>query len=240
MARDLLPLAVLLLAGCGPEPILHGLDERQANRVLGALDEAGLPASKRRDEGSEGAWLVEVPPSEAVRARRILSERELPRPEAAGFASVLARGSLVPTPAEERARLLHAIAGELSRSVEAVDGVVEARVHIALPPDDPLRPAAPPRGAVLVKVRPGARPRVEPLAPGIQSLVAGAVAGLEPAQVAVVLAESSPPSVPAPEVAPRRPALALAGSAAALALALTAAGLRRTRVPWRWPRRARP
>src|SRR6266540_2255324 len=80
--------------------------------------------------------------------------------------------------------------GVLARSVEAIDAVVEARVHLALPPQDPLRtePAPPPRAAVLVKVRPGARARLDPLAPGIQALVAGAVAGLDAAAVAVVIA----------------------------------------------------
>jgi type III secretion protein J len=235
-----LALLLVILGGCSREPILHALDERQANQVLTALDESGLAGSKRRDEATESGWMVEVPASEAVRARRILSERELPRPEMGGFASVFSRGSIVPTPGEERARLLQALAGELSRSVEAVDGVVEARVHLALPPEDPLRagPVPPPRGAVLVKVRPGARPRVEPLSPGIRSLVAGAVAGLDPAQVAVVLAEASPapPAVPPPP--PRRGLLALAAATGALGLALLAASARGVRVPWPRVRRS--
>lgn len=232
--RPGLALLLAVLGGCSREPILHSLDERQANQVLTALDESGLSGSKRRDEATESSWMVEVPASEAVRARRILSERELPRPEMGGFASVFSRGSIVPTPAEERARLLQALAGELSRSVESVDGVVEARVHLALPPEDPLRPAAPPRGAVLVKVRPGARPRVEPLAPGIRSLVAGAVAGLDPDQVAVVLAEASPAPPAPPPPAPRRGLLALAAATGALGLALLAASTRGARL--RWPR----
>jgi type III secretion protein J len=231
---------LVAVAGCGREPILHGLDERQANQVLTALDESGLSAAKQRDEGTEAAWRVEVPGSEAARARRILSERELPRPESGGFAQAFARQSLVPTPAEERARLLQALAGELSRTVEAVDGVVEARVHLALAPDDPLRAglAPRPRGAVLVKVRPGARPRVEPLAPGIRSLVAGAVAGLDPADVAVVLAEASPAPVATPPSPPNRGLVALGAVAGALGLGLLAASARSARIPWprlRWP-----
>jgi type III secretion protein J len=236
MARLVLLLA---LAGCGGEPLLHGLDERQANQVLAALDESGLCGAKRRDPGAEGSWVVEVPAAEAARARRTLAERGLPRPESAGLAALVAGGGLVPTPAEERARLLGALAGELSRSLEAVPGVVEARVHLGLPPDDPLRAAPPPRAAVLVKVRPGGRPLVEPLAPGIQSLVAGAVAGLEPGQVAVVLAESAPPPPPAAPALPRAPLLLLAAAGAALALAALAAGLRRTAVGIPWPRLGR-
>lgn len=127
---------------------------------------------------------------------------------------------MVPTPTEERALYLHAVAGELARSVEAVDGVVTARVHLALPPVDPLRtgPAPAPRAAVLVKARPGARPRVEPLAPGIQALVAGAVAGLDPGSVSVVVTEGAAVVGP-PRARPWRPLLLAAAGAAALGAA---------------------
>jgi type III secretion protein J len=220
-------LAAFLLGGCGAEPLLHGLDERQVNQVLVALDEAGIAASRRRDDQAEGSWVVEVS-GEAARARRVLAERELPRPEVPGFAAVFGKGSLVPTPGEERARLLQALSGELGRSLEAVDGVVEARVHLAIPADDPFRggSAPVPRGSVLLKVRPGARGRVEPLAPGLRSLVAGAVAGLDPTQVAVVVAEAAPPAAP-PLAAGRGLLRTLAAGVATLGAALLIAGSRR-------------
>lgn len=236
----LAPAPLLLLAACGGEPVAHGLAERQANQVAVVLDEAGLRAAVRRDEGSEAAWRVEVPAGSAASARRLLAERALPRQEGGGFTAVLGQGGLVPTPAEERARILHALSGELARSVESIDGVVEARVHLAPAPEDPLRtgvgPAA--RAAVLVKVRAGLRPRVEPLLAGIQALVAGAVPGLEPGLVAVVLAEAEPAAPPAGDP-PRSPA-ALAGAAvtAALGLATLALALRRQPLRWPGPRRA--
>jgi type III secretion protein J len=219
-------LAGLALSACGREEILHGLEESQANQVLVALDEGGVRAAKQREEGVEGAWRVEVSRSESARAQQILAERELPRQRPPGFGEVFGKGSVVPTPIEERALYLHALSGELARSLEAIEGVLAARVHLALPPADSLRlePAPPPRAAVLVKARPGARARIEPLAPGIQSLVAGAVAGLDPAAVSVVVAEGAAP-------APHRQGdgstggrrnllLALAGAAALLGIAL--------------------
>lgn len=219
-------LAGLALAACGREEILHGLDESQANQVLVALDEGGLRAGKQREEGSEGAWRVDVSRSDSARAQQILAERELPRQRPPGFGEVFGKGSVVPTPIEERALYLHALSGELARSLEAIDGVLAARVHLALPPADSLRlePAPPPRAAVLVKARPGTRARLEPLAPGIQSLVAGAVAGLDPAAVSVVVAEGAAP-VPHHQLGSsasgrRSLLLALAGAAALLGIAL--------------------
>jgi len=231
-APKLLLLLVLALPACASDEILHGLDEQQANEVLLTLDESGVHAEKRRDDASEGAWRVEVPRVDAPHARQVLAERELPRARPPGFAEVFGKGSVVPTPSEERALYLHALSGELGRSVEAIDGVVEARVHLALPAPDPLAagPAPPPSAAVLIKVRPGARERVEPLGPGLQALVAAAVPGLEAARVSVVIAEASPALQPSPRGVStrRRPVLlSLAGAAALAGTALSALALRR-------------
>ena len=144
-----------------------------------ALDEEGVAASKTRQDGTEAAWTVTVPRGEAGKAHRVLAARQLPRARPQGLGEVFAQGGMVPTPVEERARWLHALSGELARSVEALDGVVEAHVHLGLPADDPLRPGLrpAPRAAVLVKCRPAACAPLRELEPGLRSLVAGAVGG---------------------------------------------------------------
>lgn len=233
-------VSLLLLAACGEEEILHGLEERQANQCLVALDEAGIAARKVKEDGADGGWTVTVGEENAQRAQRVLSERELPRPREPGFADVFGKGSMVPTPTEERALYLTGLAGELSRSVEAIDGVVEARVHLTIPPADPLQPDATPpaRAAVLVKCRNGAKPQVEKLVGGIQQLVAGAVEGVKAADVSVVLAEGAaapkaddflpPPSGLRPQ------SLALLGGAIAcflLAVGVLVVGLRGKKSP---------
>jgi type III secretion protein J len=219
------------LAGCADDEILHGLDERQANEVLVALDERGVAASKAREDGADERWRIEVARSDAPRAHRILAERELPRSRPPGFGEVFAKGSMVPTPTEEHALYLHALGGELARSIEAIDGVVEARVHLGLRQHDPLRPsgtAAAPRGAVLVKCRAEACDAVRALEPGIRSIVAGAVDGLEATAVSVVVAnagESTPPPV-TPRGRGSSLLVALAAVAALAAAALAAPALR--------------
>ncbi len=238
LGRLAISLALLVLAACGREEIVHGLEESQANQVLVALDEGGVHAQKRREEGNEATWRVEVAGSEALRAQRLLAERELPRPRPPGFGEIFGKGSVVPTPAEERALYLHALSGELARSVEAIDGVVEARVHLALPPADSLRPepAPAPRAAVLVKAQPGARARLDALVPGVKALVAGAVAGLDAAAVSVVVAEaaSAPRLTDAGAANGRRGVLlALAAVAALLAVALPALTLAKGRLDLR-------
>ncbi len=230
MARASLALAVLALAGCAREELLHGLDEPQANEVLVALDEGGIRADKARGDGADAGWTVSVARGDASRAHRVLADRALPRARPAGFGEVFGKGSMVPTPTEEHALYLHALGGELARSVEAIDGVVEARVHLGLPQPDPLRPGErpSPRAAVLVKCRAGSCAAIRALEGGIQSLVAGAADGLAPAAVSVVVAEAadSPPPPP-PARHPRSTLLVgLAALAAAAAAAIGVAGLR--------------
>ena len=226
---DSLVLVVLpVIAACGDEVLLHRLDEGQANQVLVALGDAGVTARKGRDEGDETAFEVTVRPSEASRARLLLSTRDLPRARSQGFSDLFGSAGLVPSPLEEHARYLHALSGELSRTVEALDGVIGARVHLALPVPDPLRPEArkTPRASVLVKCRSDARTRIEEQAEGLRRIVAGAAEGLEPAAVAIVIAESAPPPAPAPALERAVSRSWLAGSALALALVLGAGALR--------------
>jgi type III secretion protein J len=224
-----LPALLVFLSGCAGEELLHGLDERQANELLVALDEGGIAAEKRREGGADAGWLVEVRAGDAGRARRILSERELPRPRAPGFGDLFGEAAMVPTPVEEHARWLHALSGELSRSLGAIDGVVEARVHLGLPPEEPSRSMGPrlPRAAVLLKCRPLACASVRALEPGIRALVAGAAEGLAADAVALLVSEAA--ELPARAGEPRRAIPWRAGGAAllvalALAFALYGAG----------------
>jgi type III secretion protein J len=228
--------ALLLLAGCAGEEVLHGLDERQANEVLVALDQGGVAASKAREEGSEERWRVEVARGDGARAQRVLAERELPRARAPGLGEVFGKGSMVPTPTEEHALLLHALAGELARSLEAVDGVVAARVHVGLRPPDPLRPneRGAPRASVLLKCRAVACAAVRALDPGLRAMVAGAVDGLDAGQVAMVVTEAAevrPVDAPPARRGGLLVGLAALAALAAAALALPAVRARLRRVP---------
>ncbi len=193
---------VLLCAGC-EAAVQGGLSEVEANRIVVALQVERIGARKEPEAGGgqEATWQVIVPADEVGVALQVLRANNLPREEDPGFGEVFGAGSMVPTATEERARWIEAVSGELARSLEAIDGVLDARVHIALPDErefllDEERPR--PRASVLLKYE-GAKAPYDPAS--VQQLVAGAVHGLEPAQVAVV-------GVPAPASArPEAPPL---------------------------------
>lgn len=180
-------IVVVLCLGCSAA-IEHGLDEATANEVVTSLERAGIAASKSRDDGRADAFVVTVGKSDVVRSIELLHALGLPRGRGSGFAEVYKQSSLLPTPSEERAKYVEALSGEVVRTLQMVDGVVGARVHLVLPEPAVLaiddKPKATAQAAVLIKVGDGkSRPITEP---EVQKLVAGSVPGLDPAAVAVV------------------------------------------------------
>jgi type III secretion protein J len=177
-------LALLGMSGCAV-PVAAGLEEGDANRVVVALDHAGIDASKEADPGAEARFRVMVPRDDAARALVTMADEQLPRPKARGLLEAADRGQLVPSQAAEHAQLVAGLSGELERTLGTVEGVLAARVHLNLPPRDGLRDGPPPKATASVLVE--HRGTTPPLAPeSIQRLVAGGAPGLAPADVAVV------------------------------------------------------
>jgi type III secretion protein J len=193
--------AMAFLVACSV-PVAGGLDDPEANRVMVALDRASVDATKEVDPGAEGKWRVSVARDDVPRALSVMRDEELPRPEPPGVLDAVGKGSLVPSEAAEHAQLVAGIAGDLERSLERVDGVLSARVHLNVPAASPLRDlrdlrdTAPPHGSasVLLEHR-GSTPPLS--ADSVQRLVAGGVAGLLPTDVAVVMVSRPAPPSPA-------------------------------------------
>ena len=207
--RALLLGALAALAACSAR-VQHGLDERQANELQTVLMERGFRATKVVEDGRPPTWAVEVAPADAADAVRVLAELGLPRARPAGVRELLKPG-LVPDPLEQHVLLLEAQSGELARTLEAVDGVVSARVHLVRP--QPTRAGVPPgptKAAVYLRVRPAAAPHLEAMRDELRARVGGSVEGLEPSAVTLVLSEvvsTVPPRAPAPDRSGWAPAL---------------------------------
>jgi type III secretion protein J len=211
----LLALPGLLLAGPGcSSRVQHGLDERQANEIQTVLMERGFRARKVVEDGRPPTWAVEVEPSDAADAVRVLAELGLPRARPAGIRELVKPG-LVPDPLEQHVLLLEAQSGELARTLEAVDGVLSARVHLVRPaPTRTGVPGAPTKAAVYLRARPATAPRLRTMGEELRALVAGSVEGLEPAAVTLVVSEvvsAVPPRAPVPVHSGWAPALLGAG-----------------------------
>jgi type III secretion protein J len=221
-------LALLLtVVGACSTNILHGIDERAANDAARALERAGIGAEKVGEEGAAAGaaarFTLRVARADGARALDLLRALGLPREPRHGFSETYGQPSLIPTASEERARYVDALAGEIERTLETVDGVVSARVHLVLEEADPLavdaKPRAPARAAVLLATRPGHTPIARE---DVQRLVAGSVSGLDAAAVAVVVTAAPAASEDEPALAAVGPLRVTPGSRALLVGALAA------------------
>jgi type III secretory pathway lipoprotein EscJ len=171
MSRHLLNALLVVLSvlagGCtdGLPELVRVPDQGAAISILVELSDAGIdggivePIEDRRSTSS----VIRIPEARLAAARKLLRTLELPRPESSGFDELLGASSLIPTATEERARLMHALAGEIEQTIELIDGVVAARVHLVLPNEERL--TAPgeskqPSAVVLVKYREDSPPKL--------------------------------------------------------------------------------
>ena len=183
--------AAILLVGCDKEATLHsGLPERQANLVMAALLDAGIDCHK--SPGDEGTWNVSVVESRFADAVNLLEEKGLPRRNFNGVAEVFKKTGMISSPTEERIRFMDALAQDLSRTISGIDGVVDARVHVVLPENDPFaRNTLPSSAAVAIRSRWDSD--VTDLVPSIKGLVKNAIEGLAFEKIMVTVFRDSPP-----------------------------------------------
>jgi type III secretion protein J len=182
---------LLLTAGCSKLHLQGGLSEQDAQEIVVVLKENGLDAVLEREageskEGPKFAVKVKGGDQNLVLAWRVLRENGLPREKEKGLADVFAGGGMIPTAAEEKARLLVGLAGEISRTLRSLEGVADARVHVVLPENSPLLERSqwkPTTASVLLKHTTPQPPLTEAQ---VKALVAKGVEGLENDQVAVV------------------------------------------------------
>ena len=127
---------------------------------------------------------VEVAAGNTAAARILLAGQGLPK--SARSIDPVGDMPLGLSRAVESARLQSAAAIELAASIEAIDGVKHATVHVAVPePSVFVRDKAPPTASVFVTLAPG-RVLGEPQVRAIVWLVSSSVAGLSPDRVSVV------------------------------------------------------
>lgn len=188
--RVVLVASGLILTGCLRSELQTGLSEQESQDIIVLLKQNGIEAQRALvAKGKETpSWTVNVLGGNhnLVLAWRILQENGLPRQKVKGFDEVFSAGGLIPTASEEKAKMLVGLTGEITRTLNTVSGVVDARVHVVLPDNNPLMDRtqwSQPTASVLIKHR-GKEPPLQEAE--VKSLVAKSVQGLNPDQVAVV------------------------------------------------------
>lgn len=184
-------LLSLCVTGCDEETTLHSqLEERQANLVMAALMDAGISCHKTA--GEENTWNVMIPASRFADAVNLLEKQGLPRRAYQGVSETFKKSGMISSPTEERIRFMDALAQDLSRTIADIDGVVDARVHVVLPENDPFsKNTLPSSAAVAIRARWDAD--LTDLIPSIKNLVKNAIEGLQYEKISVTIFKDQPP-----------------------------------------------
>ena len=180
--------AALLLAGfmvfrwaSAPSytPLFSNLAPADASAIIDELDSSGTPY-----ELSNGGATILVPQKRVYESRIALSGAGLPSSTDTGY-SLLDNQSLSTSQFKEQTDFKRAMEGELSKTIEAIDGVDTAVIHLALPAKQVFSDQQDPTTAsVLVKTRPGTTMQPEQVR-AIVNLISASIDGLEPGKVTV-------------------------------------------------------
>ena len=190
--------ALLLVSGCR-EDLYSGLSEADANELTAVLLERNIAAHK--EAAGKNGFTVTVPEEDFVNAITIAKDHALPRNQFASLGSIFSGQSMISSQVEERSRLSYAISQELSATLERIDGVLDARVHVVLSEFDQMsgqtiKPSA------SVFVRHTHDSPVSTMLVGIKETVARAVPGLDISAVSV-MTEAYTPNVALPPARPQ-------------------------------------
>jgi len=180
---------VLMLAGIGTaalylnrpafETLYVGLERDDINRMGMTLSEAGIGFDV---DASGTSILVEA--GQTSRARMILAEKGLPASAGAGYELFDNLGSLGLTSFMQEVTRVRVLEGEIARSIQSINGVKAARVHIVMPDRTGFRDRdRKPTASILIRANGS---EVAEKAYAIRHLVAAAVPGLASDDVTVM------------------------------------------------------
>jgi len=130
----LLTAAVLLagLAGCREE-IVHNLSEYETNKLLSNLHQQGVQGYKVAQ--ADGRWAIAVRTSDSIQAIQAIDQGRLLRQSASADDR---KSNLISSRSDQRFQYERALSHEIEHTLNSIEGVLESRVHLNLPPLDPL------------------------------------------------------------------------------------------------------
>jgi len=166
--------------------LLSGLTPADAQSIAAQLAAKNIP-----HQLDSAGTTVSVPSDQLDAARLEVASQGMPHSGRLGF-EIFDKVSWGQTEFDEKVNYQRALEGEMERTIQQIRDVEAARVHLVLPSEsvfiDRQRPA---KASVVLKLRRGG---LSPEARiSIERLVAGAVDGLSPDNVAVIEADTNRP-----------------------------------------------
>ncbi|MCM2293461.1 flagellar M-ring protein FliF [Allorhizobium sp. BGMRC 0089] len=161
------------------ETLYVGLEPSDINQISLALAEAGIGFQTGTDGKS-----IQVQVGMTGKARLLLAERGLPNSTTAGYELFDNVGSLGLTSFMQQVTRVRALEGEIARTIQQINGIAAARVHIVMPDVGNFREGQQkPTASVMIRASNAIGRKA---APSIRHLVASAVPGLQVDDVTIL------------------------------------------------------
>ena len=170
--------AAMYLGRPAMQPIYTGLSAQDVSRITAALAEAGISFDVNEQRSA-----VMVPFGQTARARSLLAQKGLPNSSRAGYELFDQMGSIGLTSFMQEVTRVRALEGEIARTIQALDGVAAARVHLVLAdPGSFRRERRDPSASVLLRIDERWQ---NSASQAVRHIVAAAVPGMKIEQVNV-------------------------------------------------------
>ena len=145
---------ILLFTACQAE-LQKQLTQKQADEIIVALQRYGIKADKEEHvKNRDITYTVVTSKGRLSEARKILVTLGLPKDHVMGIEQICGDvDAIIPSPSIDRCKFQLALQNEIVRAIQAIDGVVEARVNVNLPETNVLNEQTTPKptAAVLIK-----------------------------------------------------------------------------------------
>ena len=171
-------------------PLFSNLASTDASAIVDELNAAGVAYTL-----TDGGQTIMVAKDQVYDLRLSMSGKGLPAGQDTGYA-LLDQQGITTSEFQQQSTYQRALEGELSKTLEALDGVRSAVVHVALPKDEVfVTDQAKPTASVLLDLAPGTALSGEQIQ-AVTNLVSSSVQDMDPDQVTV--ADSSGQVLSAP------------------------------------------
>ncbi len=160
--------------------LYSGLDPAEASKVTEKISEKGIAY-----ELGSGGTTIKVPKERVTQLRLDMAKEGLPDGGLKGY-GIFDESKLGSSPFLENVNLIRARQDELAKSIQMIDGVVHARIHIVSPEHTLFTSQSPLTSAsIVLRLRPGYRLSALTVA-AMTHLVAGGIEGLKSEDVTVI------------------------------------------------------
>ncbi|PAF44268.1 flagellar basal-body MS-ring/collar protein FliF [Helicobacter sp. 11S02596-1] len=165
--------------------LFEGMNPSDNALVLQYLQQNQIPYKVPKDD------TILIPKDKVYEERIALASQGIPKTSKVGF-EIFDVKDFGATDFDQNIKFIRAIEGELSRTIESLNPIEKATVHIAIPKDSVfVSREVPPTASVMLKIKPNMRLLPAQIV-GIKNLVAASVSKLVPENVKLVNEDGEP------------------------------------------------